>query len=308
MIQSNHRILLTGTSGFIGGALLQNFSARGVEVTSLGREPAPALLGVRSVTVDLGAPGSLRAALDRLKSEAPFDAIVHLAVSRHHRDFPGKALDLFQVNAASAAELLDFARVTGVSRAVFGSTGTVYSSTTISTDAAAGNVESEFRKPNSYFAASKLFADVLCEFYRDYLPIATLRLYAPYGPGLKDRMLTDLAARVRTGQPLSLPATGPGLAFSATYVDDCLAVIDQALAGSWNETVNVASSEVWTIESAGYLLGELLGRAPQFERGQVAFAPRIVPDTSRLQQLSTHAFVGLKDGLVRMLAAGAQGS
>jgi UDP-glucose 4-epimerase len=285
------RLLLTGASGFLGQALLRRARDAGWEVTALGRT-APA--GARLVPADLAAPGSLRAALDALGG-ARFEAILHLAVSRRHRDFPDGALDMFQVNAAAAAELLDFARRGGAARAVFGSTGTVYG--------AGDTREDAFHRPRSYFAASKLFADALCDLYRGLLPVAVLRFYAPYGPGLSDRLLTDLAARVREGRALTLPAEGPGLAFATTWVEDALATIEAALAGSWNETVNVAAPEVWTIESAGHLLGELLGRAPRFERGAAPAAPRLVPDLARLGALMPgRRFVGLREGLPRMLA------
>ncbi len=285
------RLLLTGTSGFLGQALLRHGLAAGWEVTALGRT-APA--GARLVKADLAAPGSLRAALEALDG-ARFDALVHLAVSRRHRDFPDGALDMFQVNAAAAAELLDFARRAGVGRAVFGSTGTVYGG--------GPGDEEAFNRPTGYFGATKLFADALCGFYRGLLPVAVLRLYAPYGPGLADRMLTDLAARVREGRPLTLPAEGPGLAFAATWAEDALAVIEAALAEAWNETVNVAAPEVWTIESTGHLLGELLGRAPAFERTAAPAAPRLVPDLARLgARMPGRRFVGLREGLPRMLA------
>lgn len=286
------RLLLTGASGFLGQALLRRVVAAGGEVTALGRR-APA--GARLVAADLARPETLRAALAALAGER-FDALVHLAVSRRHRDFPEAALDMFHVNASAAAELLDFARRAGVGRAVFGSTGTVYGA------AEAPSPESRFVPPGSYFAASKLFADALCGLYRGLLPVAVLRLYAPYGPGLEDRMLADLAARVREGRPLELPAAGPGLAFAATWVEDAVAAIEAALAEGWNETVNVAAPEVWTIESAGRLLGELLGREPRFARGAAAAAPRLLPDLSRLAALLPgRRFLGLREGLARML-------
>jgi nucleoside-diphosphate-sugar epimerase len=298
------RILLTGVSGFIGQSLVKDLSAEGNTVVCLGRS-APALPGVTAATADISDPASLRAALAALRKVPRFDAIIHLAVSRHHRDFPQKALDLFYVNTASAAELLEFARETGVPGAVFGSTGTVYSSTTASTDdTAPGNHESEFRQPAHYFAASKLFADAFCDFYRSYLTIATLRLYAPYGPGLENRMLTDLVARVEEGRPLSLPASGPGLAFSSIYIDDAKAVIRKALADNWNETVNAAGPDVLTIESVGHLIGGIVGRAPTFERGSQTHAPRLVPDTRRLEKLMQgHTFTTPQTGIRAMIEA-----
>lgn len=298
------RFLVTGVSGFVGQSLVTDLSAAGHEVVCLGRK-APALPGVTSAVTDISDPASFRAALAALRSAPRFDAIIHLAVSRHHREFPHRALDLFYVNTASAVELLDFARETGVPNAVFGSTGTVYSSTTTSTDdKTPGNHESEFRKPAHFFAASKLFADAFCDFYRGYLKIATLRLYAPYGPGLEDRMLTDIVQRVESGRPLSLPASGPGLAFSTLYIDDVKAVILAALSQAWNETVNTASPEVLTIESVGHLIGSIVGRAPTYERGTQTSAPRIVPDTTRLAQLMPgHVFTTPEAGIRSMIAA-----
>jgi UDP-glucose 4-epimerase len=298
------RILMTGSSGFIGQSLIRDLSASGHSVCCLGRS-APALPNVTLVETNISDPTSMRASISHLKSLPKFDSLIHLAVSRHHREFPQKALDLFYVNSASVAELLDFARETGVKQAIFGSTGTVYSSTSDSDGQnALGNHESEFRKPMHYFAASKLFADSLCEFYRSYLPIATLRLYAPYGPGLTDRMITDLVSRVETGKLLSLPATGPGLSFSSIYIDDALAVIHRALSESWNETVNVASAHVLTIESAGKLIGEIIGREPKYERGTQVSVPRILPDTRRLAALMPeHAFIEPEAGIRKMIAS-----
>ncbi len=290
------RILLTGGSGFLGAALLRHCVAEGAQVTVLGRA-APALPGVTLAEADLAAPAALPAVLAALRAGPRFDALLHLAVSRRHRDFPGGALDMFRVNAAAAAELLAFAAEGHAARAVFGSTGTVHG------DAPpGGSPDDGFVRPSSYFAATKLFADTLCALYRGLLPIAVLRLHAPYGPGLADRMLADLARRVRQGRAIDLPAEGPGLGFAATFVDDAVAVALRALVEGWNETVNVAAPEAWTIESAGLLLGELLGRAPVFARGAPARPPALLPDTARLGALMPgHAFTGLREGLAAML-------
>jgi nucleoside-diphosphate-sugar epimerase len=298
-------ILVTGGTGFLGAALIDRLVAEGRHVVAMNRSRAAIRPEVEVVSADLSDHRSFRHALDGLRATHRIDAIVHLAVSRHHREFPTKALDLFHVNAMTAAELLDFARLAGVRTAVFGSTGTVYSSTTSSDDdQTPGNDESEFRAPASYFAATKLFADAMAEQYRILFPVSVLRFYAPYGPGLTGRMLNDLVDRVRTGRPLTLPQSGPGLAFSAVYVDDALDVIIAAMEQSWNETINVAAPETWSIESAGQLIGRLTGHQPIFERGPARSAPRIVPSVRRLQGLMPdRAFIGLEAGLQRMLEA-----
>lgn len=302
---SERRILLTGASGFVGQALVRHLARQGCSLTLVGRQSEAAVGNCRAVVADLAMPGSLRDALSRLPKDEPFDAIIHLAVSRHHREFPTRALDMFHVNSAAVADLLDFALATGVKQAVFGSTGTVYSATG-SADApdASGNREEEFNRPNSYFAASKLFADTLCELYRRHLRAAILRFYVPYGPGLEARMLTDLIGRVKDGNAISLPSAGAGLSFSATYIDDVVATILAALDREWNETVNVAAPEVWTMESAGELIAELLGRPATFARSAATSAPRVVPDTARLRNLLPDLrMTGLRDGLARLIAA-----
>lgn len=277
---------MTGASGFVGTALLAALGGYH-DVTALGRH-FPGAAGLTNVHADLSDPAAVRDALDRLEPEPPFDAIVHLAVSRRHREFPAGALDMLHVNATAAAALLDFARRTGVAHVVLGSTGSV-------------------QGPPSYFAATKLFADSIGEHYRDLLPVTGLRFHAPYGPGLRGRLLADLVARVRSGRPLLVPAEGPGLRFAAIYIDDAVAVIARSLRERWNETLDVAAPEEWSIETAGRLIGELVGRAALYEVSPAASAAAYLPDTGRLRErMPGHAFIGLREGLLRMIAAEAK--
>jgi len=298
------RILVTGGSGFLGRAFIARMLGEGREVVALGQSREGLDPRAGFVAADLSDPASLSAALRRLGTERPPEALAHLAVSRRHREFPFQARDLFHVNAGAAAELLELCRETSVRSVVMGSTGTVYGSDTTSVEIdETGDSEEAFRRPSSYFAATKLFADAMAELYREFFSVAVLRLYAPYGPGLTGRMLNDLMARVGEGRPLSLPAQGPGLAFAALYVDDAVEVIAHALDSGWSETVNVASPEAWTIEAAGALIGKILGREPVFERTTKLSAPRVVPCLARLQRLLPgRRYIGLEEGLLRMIA------
>ncbi len=297
------RVLMTGASGFIGGALL-GAQARRHAFTSLGRTTPPQQQS-STLPADLADPASVRDALKSIETAPRFDALLHLAVSRFHRLFPEKALDMFHVNTTVTAELLDFARRTGVPHVVLGSTGNVYPAD----DGPEGNLhasrESDFARPRTYFAASKLFADTLGELYRGQFAVTVLRFYAPYGPGLRDRMLADLVSRVRDGRPISLPEGSSGLRFAAVHVDDAVAVIERSLEACWNETMNVAAPEVWSIRDAGTLIGELLGKPVLFEVSPGAGAAGYLPDTTNLQaRMHGHAFIGLREGLRGMIAAG----
>ena len=107
--------LLTGGSGLIGARLI---AALGSEnVVALGRrrpagEPP-------WIPYDLTAP-ELPDCLPRVET------VIHLAQSRRYRAFPTEARDIFEVNVASTARLLDWARGIGVRRFIYASSGGVY--------------------------------------------------------------------------------------------------------------------------------------------------------------------------------------
>jgi nucleoside-diphosphate-sugar epimerase len=297
------RVLITGASGFIGGALL-GAQAHRHAFTALGRA-APPPQQSSTVSADLADPASVRDALRSLEAAPRFDAILHLAVSRFHRLFPEQALDMFHVNTTVTAELLDFARRTGVPHVVLASTGNVYAADGAAEGDSHASREGEFTPPRSCFAASKLFADALGELYRGQFAVTVLRFYAPYGPGLRDRLLADLVARVRDGRPITLPEGSSGLRFAAVHVDDAVAVIERSLEERWNETVNVAAPEAWSIAEAGRLIGELLSKPALFEVSATAGAAGYLPDTTRLQaRMRGYEFIGLREGLRGMIAAG----
>lgn len=291
-------VLLTGASGFMGKQWLRNLP-EGVSVTVLGRskpEEAPASAGF--VECNLSAPGELARVIESGALPAKIDAVAHLAVSRLHRTFPDTALDLFEVNAAATAHLLDYARRAGASAFLFGSTGSVY-------DGVVGRdlSESEVLTPRRYFPASKYAGEMLAMSYREFFPVSILRFFTPYGPHQTERLIPDIIARVREGREVTLPEQGEGMVLSATYVDDAARIVSQALAERWNEEVNVAAPETLSLQSVAQTIGRVVGREPVFERKASAGAFRFIPDLSRLGGLTDlNAFVRFEDGVRRIVA------
>lgn len=298
------RILVTGASGFIGQILLRKLGSDH-HITALGRSAgaAGAAENVELKPCDLNDPAAVRSALAELEQTDPFDVIIHIAVSRLHRDFPATALDLFHVNTAATAYLMDFAWRTGVSHAIIGSTGSVYNP-----PAGVLSSERDFTPPKSFFAASKQAADAFAEQYRALLPVSILRLFVPYGPGQTDRMLPGLVNRLRNGQPVTVPVTGPALTFAPIYGEDVVRVIETCMAEVWNETVNVATSEVLTLDQAARVIGEALGIEAKIESSETAGSHYLVPDVSRLNALmDTSGFTTFTDGIHAMVQAHGQG-
>ena len=90
------------------------------------------------------------------------------------------------------------------------------------------------------------------------------------------------------------------------YVDDVVRVVIRALDGAGTVGVlNVAGDEVTDIRGVSELIGELLGIAPTFTSGDAMVAD-IVADNHLLHALLGEArLVPLREGLARLVGAGA---
>jgi len=112
------RFLVTGATGFIGGALAQKLAARGHSVRALVRRHTDASLlesmGVEVVRGDLLDRGSLEKAVDGV--EGVFHAA---AIYAYWSKDPA---ELYRVNAGGTAALFGAAKQAGVRRAVYTST------------------------------------------------------------------------------------------------------------------------------------------------------------------------------------------
>ena len=108
------RILITGTAGFIGGALAWHLADKGETVLGLDVRPSKSLPGVEEVVADLLDPGALRSAFSRFGP----DAVVHLAA---RTDLTEKvSVHGYAANIDGVENLIEAIRETpGVLRAVF---------------------------------------------------------------------------------------------------------------------------------------------------------------------------------------------
>jgi nucleoside-diphosphate-sugar epimerase len=243
------------------------------------------------VRADLAAP------LSAASWPRPLDAVVHLAQSMRHREFPDGAADMTAVNVTATAALLEHARSAGASVFVLASTGNVYTPgpKPLSEDAPVA--------PATYYAASKIAAESLVRPYGALMRVCALRLFYPYGPGQQNRLVPSLIARVRTGTPIMLPGTQDGLAMTPTYLDDVVDVLrasveDARFAG----TLNVSAPWVVSLREAGEAIGRALGRDVRFEQGGGPEPARVIPSLDRLGAIyPLDRCTPLDAGLARML-------
>lgn len=283
------RLLLTGGTGLIGRAVIERLAGDD-ELISLGRtEPPP---GAKWLKADLNAPLNLALLPDSV------DAVVCLAQSEHFRDFPQRSQEIFQVNVASVATALDWARQAGARRFVLASSGGVY-----------GHGENAFREddvigpsgPLGYYLASKQCAELLTESYASLFNVVILRFFFVYGPGQKRSMLIPrLIDSVRKGHPVTLQ--GPdGIRLNPTYVSDAAEAVCHSLELDSSHIINVAGNDVLSLRELALAIGGGVGREPIFDIRREEVPRHLVADTERMGRLLGPPRVTLQQGLAAML-------
>jgi nucleoside-diphosphate-sugar epimerase len=279
------KILVTGATGFTGRPLVSRLAARH-EVYALARRPEQTAWEpqVRAVAADLAGP----LAPDRLP--ASVDAIVHLAIAKV--PYPESAVEMFAVNTGATLQLLDYGRRAGARHFVLISSGDVYGRRTgfcKETDPAA---------PASFYAVTKYAAEMLARSYAEYLTPCVLRLFRPYGPGQVNRLIPNLARRMREGRPPQVPPPGRGRQ-TPVYLADVLTALERVLEARCGGVLNVAGDEVVSMRELAEAVGRALGVRPVFE-GHADDPGDAMGDNARMHQvLGRWPLLGLAEGLAR---------
>ena len=286
-------VLLTGASGFVGRHVLAPLAQAGHEVVAIARRAPPdALAGDATWILQ-----DLAAGLDAARLPARVDAVVHLAQSARHRDFPAGAADVVAVNVAAAAALADYARSAGARRFVLCSSGGVYGYR----DGPAH--EDDPVAPVSFYQASKHAAEVLLAPYAQLLDVVVLRPFFVYGAGQRGMLVARLAARVLAGETVTIDGD-PGLRINPIHVADAARTVVAAVgADAPTGIVNVAGAQSMTLTQLVAALGEAAGVAPRVEHAGEGPPADLLGDTARMRErLGVTPRVTLGEGLRGVVA------
>ena len=222
-------ILVTGGAGFIGSHVVEAYLAAGDDVTVLDdlstgkREHVPP--GAKFVQADVRSP-----AARELVAKGAFTLLNHHAAQMDVRRSVADPLFDAEVNVLGFLNLLEGARLGGVQRVVFASSGgTVYGET-----ARLPLVESAPKLPASPYGTAKLASEYyLATYFQLYgLETVALRYSNVYGPRQNPHGEAGVVAifthRVLAGQPLTVFGDG-GQTRDMVFVQD---VVEANLAAS----------------------------------------------------------------------------
>lgn len=216
-------LLVTGASGHVGGAVVAQALAQGLDVLAVHRASTPPqrLAGATWASCDLADPRDVQA----LVSAYAIDACIHAAAvsnEAYARPAPRAAIN---TNIGATANLLEAARLQHWRRLVFVSTGSVFQQRG---DLVTPILEDEPPAPGNVYSTTKAAAESIVRMYRsEYgLSAATVRISWVFGPPVVTDSPTrgpipSFLARALRGAPIR--EGGGAFAASFTYIDDVAA-------------------------------------------------------------------------------------
>lgn len=282
-------ILITGATGFIGRALASALSQTHEVVCLVRRLPGESESASSGIICqDLSEP------LAKERFPEKLDTVVHLAQASGEEAADPESL--FAVNTMSTVRLLEYGRSVGLKRFILASTGSVY-----------GSRREEAREedpvaPDDLYSSSKAAAEQMVALYKSHFPTITLRIFRPYGPGQRDRLIPSLVRRVLSGEPVTL-VNGGMPAFQPIYVEDLIAVFQACLVLEESHVLNVAGPEATNIKGVSEAIGRMVGRTPIYQEVTDPLAADSLADSIRLQEVLGFApSVGVAQGLERTVS------
>lgn len=254
-------VLVTGATGFTGGALVRRLASHKASVRALVRDRARAAplakLGVEVVQAELCDPAGLRQAMRGV------EVVYHIAALYRQQAVEPEAFR--QANTTAVQHLLDAAIEAGVSRFAHCSTVGVHGH--VQRPPAA---EDAPFAPGDLYQETKLAGEQVAARYmaEGRLPITIFRPAGIYGPG--DLRFLKLFRGIKRRR---FPMIGDGTAFyHLTYIDDLIDGILRcgAAEAAVGETFILAGPEYTTLNELVAIVAEELGVPPPRLRIPVA--------------------------------------
>jgi nucleoside-diphosphate-sugar epimerase len=243
------RILVTGSSGFIGAAVCPALAAAGHSVRAASRKPNRTPNDANIEWVELPDLGE---AVDWSRLVAGTDVVVHLAAIAHRNE--SEDGDYLRVNHVATAGLAACCRRHAVKRLIF------MSSIGVQAGSVADHVVTEIDEPRPVtgYDRAKLAAEE--DIRRSGAPFTILRPVIVYGAGAK----ANIALLMRIAAlPLPLPFGAFRNRRSMVAIENLVQAVALCLAGqqTLNQTFIVADPEPITLADMFVTLREGAGRS-----------------------------------------------
>jgi UDP-glucose 4-epimerase len=297
---SQHRVLVTGASGFIGMHLIKALARVGAEVTSVVTpdRDSPRFqalpISLRRVVVDACAMG------DVIREVSP-RYVIHLNAYISLERSLKAVRESIQTNLLSTIDLLTASTEVKADRVILMGSCEEYGQKYCPFD------PTLVLQPNSPYGASKAAGTAYASmFYGSFhLPTVVLRPSVVYGPDQSPRQLISMVMdALADNRPIDVTAGRQTRDF--VYIDD---VVDSIMLSLTNDAVvggiyNVGSGEVVTVRETLEMIERITGRS-----GLIQYGARPYAESERFhyepmleetfKALAWHPSVMLEDGLTQ---------
>lgn len=290
-MQAQSKILITGANGLLGHHAVMNLCQRYQVHAIVRKMPKVVFKEVVYHLVDFSTHWKI--------SDLPnsVDIILHLAQSAHFREFPEKAVDVFQVNIESTAYLLDYALKAGAQKFIYASSGGIYGNGPIAFDE---NSSIGSHQKLGYYLGSKLCGEICVQAYASLMDVIILRPFFMYGARQRRSMLIPrLVDSVREGRPIMLQGED-GIRLNPVHVSDAVAVIESCLTLSGCKTLNIAGPKILSIKEIAELIANLVDKKPHFRRIS-GVAKDLVGDNELMLSILNKDLVPFEKGVFEMI-------
>jgi UDP-glucose 4-epimerase len=304
---AGERVLVTGSSGFIGSHLTRRLIAEGAEVHALTSAVSSVyptrLLEVRDQITLHEASLADRGALNIVATDVRPSYVFHLGAYTHVGKSWQRVDECIQVNIQGTINLLMALEPVGFTRFVNTGTSEIY-----------GDIDAPFREdaavhPISPYSVSKHAAEEYCRLFaaaRSW-PVVRVRPFNAYGPMQSpDRVIPEIITRALKRQPLRMTLGEQTREFN--FVDDLTdGLVRVAVTpGIDGDLFNLGCGREISMRDLAIMILSLMGNPIEPEYGALPERPieirRMHADTSKSEQrLGWRAKTSLEDGLARTI-------
>jgi UDP-glucose 4-epimerase len=303
------RVFVTGAAGFIGSTLVDRLLRDGHDVVgydnmSTGQErfleEARRSSHFKLVLGDILDATTLTAAM------AGSELVFHLAANADVRggvDHPSRDLEQ---NTIGTFRVLDAARVNGIKKLAFSSTGSVYGDATVFPTPETA----PFPIQTSLYGASKCAGEALVTAFAEGFGIQSwiFRFVSIVGERYSHGHVFDFYKRLRS-DPTKLHILGNGKQRkSYLYIQDCIAAMMVAIEQATDKIniLNLGTDEYCEVNDSVTWMSEALGIRPERtyaggDRGWVGDSPFILLDCKKLRALGWAPTLTIQQGIVKTL-------
>jgi len=280
-------ILVTGANGLLGRHFLDLYNTHHNLHAIVRKSPEKPIDNVTYHIVDFSNDWDISTLPEGI------DTICHFAQSDSFRDFPSKALDVFDVNVASTAKLLDYGHRNKIKNFIYASSGGVYANTKENFKENSAIAESH---ELGYYLGGKRCCEILSANYSSLMNVSILRFFFIYGTGQKRSMLLPrLVDNIKNGTPITLQGN-EGLSINPINAKDAAQAVGKCIDREESSTFNIAGKNTYSLKKIASIIGDLVGRPPIFEY-QDSPAQNIVADISAMEEQLRAPQIDLEQGL-----------